>query len=532
MDRPIVYGQESLRSFDVLQGWRDTLTGLANLGQDQRGSTLTTASGFAATQTASPSLSINIAAGRIYQQVQTDTTAYGSLASDTDLILQQGSVGAQVLTLTTAALSSGQSQWALIQGSLSQVDAIRAGDPTAGILNFWNAANPSVPFVGPANNGLALSTVRQATAVLSVVYGTVAATGSQVPPNATGANIPLYLILLTVGQSTITTANILKTGPSVGAGVPGNYPVAPFLAGLLNSHHGGTPGQAPKINLATEVTGILPLTNMSFIRVAFTTATTIFVNPSTGSDANNGLTSGTAFATLQAAINSLYKNYDCNGFAATIKLADGTYSSAVANGFVAQFSGMPLNAASLTLTGNTVTPANVVLSATTGNCLGLSTSCVLNIAGISFTCTGNVQGPIINQGIGVFANSSSWANIANCVFNACGQAQILAANSSVVVFTGPNTLTGATTWALAISQGGQIFTVGQTITVGGLSFTTAFAAATQCGNINIYSTTFTGSATGPRYNVSQNGNIYTNGGGSTYLPGNSAGSAATGGNYI
>ena len=43
--------------------------------------------------------------------------------------------------------------------------------------------------------------------------------------------------------------------------------------------------------------------------------------------------------------------------------------------------------------------------------------------------------------------------------------------------------------------------------------------------------TFVGSATGARYSVALNGVIQTTGAGASYLPGNSAGSSATGGQY-
>ena len=46
--------------------------------------------------------------------------------------------------------------------------------------------------------------------------------------------------------------------------------------------------------------------------------------------------------------------------------------------------------------------------------------------------------------------------------------------------------------------------------------------------------TFTNGATvtGTRYSVTNNGVVFTNGGGATYLPGNAAGSSANGGQYL
>jgi hypothetical protein len=50
--------------------------------------------------------------------------------------------------------------------------------------------------------------------------------------------------------------------------------------------------------------------------------------------------------------------------------------------------------------------------------------------------------------------------------------------------------------------------------------------------IYVSGATFAGSATGPRYVVSLNGVINTFGGGASVFPGNSAGSIATGGQYV
>lgn len=262
MNRSIIYDQEQVREFDILWGWRDAMIALGFLEQDIAGATTTVVGGFVATQTASPSLSINLAAGRIYELAQVDTTTYGSLAADTDTIMQQGLALAQQVTLSTGGLSAGQSQWALIQAQFSQADVIRAGDPTGGVLYYWNSSNPTQPFQGPGNSGATNNTEREGVMTISVVLGAAATTGSEVPPNATSGWVGLYLVDLAFGQTTITTGQVLVAGPSVGTGVPSNYPRAPFLAGLLNQHHKGTAGQAPQIDLTAEVKNILPMANL------------------------------------------------------------------------------------------------------------------------------------------------------------------------------------------------------------------------------------------------------------------------------
>lgn len=262
VNRPIIYAQEQERSYDILSLARDVLYSLGEQIGDGLGSTITVVSGLAATQDTPADLGVNIAAGRIYQIAEIDATAYGTLGQDTDTTYQQGFSAAQKLTLSTSGLAAGQSRWALIQAIFTQTDVIPSDDPNNGVLNYWNISNPSVPLVGPGGSGTPQNTSRTGVCTLSVIYGAVATTGSEVPPNPSANNVPLYLIDLAYGQTQITNAEILVAGPSIGTNVPSNYPQAPFLAGLLSSHHNGKAGQAPKVSLTGEVQGILPLANL------------------------------------------------------------------------------------------------------------------------------------------------------------------------------------------------------------------------------------------------------------------------------
>jgi hypothetical protein len=55
------------------------------------------------------------------------------------------------------------------------------------------------------------------------------------------------------------------------------------------------------------------------------------------------------------------------------------------------------------------------------------------------------------------------------------------------------------------------------------NFVNAFAVASECGVIQAWSCTFTGTSTGKRYAVNATSTVHTNGGGANYLPGNAAG---------
>ena len=123
--------------------------------------------------------------------------------------------------------------------------------------------------------GATQDTERQAGIAISVLAGTAATTGSEVPPTPSSGAVGLYLIDLTYGQTQITSGEILVAGPSVGLNVPSNYPQAPFIRGLLTnnpadsfSHHLGISGHAPKVSLTREVQGLLPLANILNLSLA------------------------------------------------------------------------------------------------------------------------------------------------------------------------------------------------------------------------------------------------------------------------
>ena len=265
MDRSTIYSQEQARLFDIQQGWKDGLKGNGYLAQALLGSLLPVVSGFSASQQATPNMTINLALGQIYTSGQVDPTPWGGSPSDTSLIVQQGIANAaQILSFTTAGLTAGQQQYCLISAAFSQVDSVRAGDPTGGVLPYYNSALPSQALQGPGGGGSVQATVRQGLVSITQTYGAPASTGSAVPPAVPANNVPMYLLLLTFGQGTITNGQIVTAGPAAYTG----YQQAPFLAGLLQQHHGGTAGQAPQIDATFEIKNILGLPHLPVTNTA------------------------------------------------------------------------------------------------------------------------------------------------------------------------------------------------------------------------------------------------------------------------
>jgi hypothetical protein len=305
VDRSLLWDLNQSRTFDYVQDSKDTLKAIAQMMGDVLGETMTVISGLAATASTPASLSINLAAGSIYQLAPIDATANGAIAQDTTQVLQQGIIGAQTIVLSAAGITAGRSQWHLIEAQFSQTDVIRPGDPNGGLLFFYDANNVSQPFQGPGGSGTTTPTVRQGVVTVGVITGAAAATGSEVPPQPTPGWTPLYLVDLSYGQTQIQQSQIQAAAPSAGTGVPNTYPYAPFLAGLLDSHHGGVPGQAPKINLQTEVQGTLPASSLPLIPAGNL--------PFPPVQQGGGAFQGT---------NKVYIGYDGGGLRATVDVTD------------------------------------------------------------------------------------------------------------------------------------------------------------------------------------------------------------------
>ena len=239
-----------------------------------------------------------------------------------------------------------------------------------------------------------------------------------------------------------------------------------------------------------------------------------------GNDNNDGLADSAtrAFLTIQRAVDVACNDIDAGPYNVTIQVGDGTYAAGVS---LKNYVGT----GTFTLKGNTASPANTVISATNTNAISIGTGIrPWTVQDLTLQTNTGGHGILASGGRLLFTNlrfgTTAWNHI-NSTIGASISAQ---GNYSIVG--------GAVAHAVAES-GASVLIVGRTITLTGTpAFSTAFAFAEECGSITISGDTFSGSATGPRYVSQINGVINTNGGGANYLPGNSAGSTATGGQYV
>ena len=224
MNRTIAYPGSLPKSADFLNSQRNAMISGGAILQAVFG-TSPVASGFTCSPLAVPGMGVQVSAGALTQYTTVDATAYGELAADlTEFCVKQG-INLDSTTLSMAApTTAGQSIAYLIEAAFAETD----GTPV--VLPYVNAANPSQPYAGPTNSGVAQNTTRNQTVTLTVKAGAAAATGAQVPPSADSGYVPLFVVNVAYGQTAITAGNIAK------------HPSAPFLQANLANMPARLPG--------------------------------------------------------------------------------------------------------------------------------------------------------------------------------------------------------------------------------------------------------------------------------------------------
>lgn len=236
-----------------------------------------------------------------------------------------------------------------------------------------------------------------------------------------------------------------------------------------------------------------------------------------GSNSNTGLanTAGGAFLTIQNAINTVL-GLDISTFAVTIQVGAGTYTAG------ASLSVPFVGSGTVTLQGDTGTPSNVVIS-TAGACVHVGGG-VLYVGGFKLTSSTTY---CLN------ATTAGQISVNGAMeYGTAAVAHVHASYAGQIVLGANYTISGGALYHWwSETAGGSIACIGRTITLTGTPAFTAFANADIVAQIVPVLNTYSGSATGSRYSATNNGVIATFGAGATALPGNAAGSTATGGQY-
>lgn len=263
------------------------------------------------------------------------------------------------------------------------------------------------------------------------------------------------------------------------------------------------------------------LVSAGLIREKLTVNRTYYVRTD-GSDSNNGLanTSGGAFLTLQKAIDTVAM-LDLSIYNVTIQVGAGTYTSGLT------VNGAWVGAGTVTLTGDTTTPANCIINVTGATAVNVTGGGRLSIGGFKLSSTSS--GNLLN------ATSGGMLTVTGAMeFGATTSAHIGTSQYGQVVISGVNyTISAGALRHFSSGPLGYINVVNATVTITGTpAFSSAFAFADRLGFVTNTGVTYSGLATGVRYVANSNAVVNSNGGGANFFPGNSAGTTATGGQYL
>ena len=302
--------------------------------------------------------------------------------------------------------------------------------------------------------------------------------------------------------------------------------VATSFAPIASPTFTGTPA-APTPSMGDSSTKIATTAFVAgATRIRLTGNTTFYV-ATTGNDSTGNGTSGTPWATIQKAINVLSSGYDLAGYTATISVAAGTYTSnATIVGLLVGQEGP----GALVLQGNGT--CNITTS-TASTCFGFIQGAMATVQGFTFSASasGAIAMQIIDRGTLIFIGNNTFGSFT------AGKHIALFDGACAKFYNSAITITGGASNFLSLDGMSYFNATSGTNTVtltGTPAFSTAFVSASTASNVYCFSSTlsFSGSSTGVRYALVCLAQANTAGAGASYFPGNSAGTTASGAQYI
>ncbi len=265
-DRVIVYAGQLAQSTDFLLDSRDSLYGMSRMMEHVlRGQTDPAENSatppvplqlFSGLTPSVPGADLNVHFdyGGVYGLLPVDATGMGGLGADPRLVYQQGLIDSFIVNFPATA-PAGQVTVYLVQGKLDIVEPMSVVP-----LLYYNSANPLMPLNGQGGDGLNQPISRNPTITISRKTGPTGA--SPVCPAPDAGYVGLYAVFVPNGATVLHVTGGSKNVFVVDQVV--SPQPNPFIAGLNSQHHLGLPGSAPKIDLGSEVQGVLPLVNGGF----------------------------------------------------------------------------------------------------------------------------------------------------------------------------------------------------------------------------------------------------------------------------
>jgi hypothetical protein len=326
------------------------------------------------------------------------------------------------------------------------------------------------------------------------------------------------LVIAVKLANTITGATVINVNglgnKAVTLGDTTNPPYNVFLAGeIILLAYDGTRYQIVNTSQA-----------MFYLRP--TSAYTIYVNTSTGSDTSYDGTSATViggtssagpFKTIGRAMTAAF-SYAPSQYSITIQVAAGTYSEAVAT---------PIQAGPNVIINGAGANATFI-SSSAANCFTCQGPNVLTVQNVQGSCSVNNNVFVAQQGGVMYTNNTESGGCGN-VF--CG-------TGGGTIFPGNHNFNGSSTTNFFAFYGGYVIINTFTfVYLGPIAVSDAVAMAFGTGVItvnNVNPPTFTNPTfvSGSKFLTQYNGGIATNGLGTSFFPGTVAGQNESGGYYV
>jgi hypothetical protein len=374
MDREIVYPGAMPLDTDILNIQRNAMISDGFLAQAMLGNG-PVANGLVCAPTSPTSMQVTVGPGMLATLQTVDATAFGSLAADTTDALVKVGINLTATTLTlTAPTTSGDSINYLVEAAFTE------SDTGSTVLSYFDSANPSLAYSGPANSGAPQNTQRIQRVTLTLKGGSPAATGSQTTPATDSGNVGLYVITVPYAATTVTVGNIAVV------------PAAPFLQFSLSNLRPG---------FASGVQNYTSHGTYSFAIPA--TVTQIEVELWAGGSGSWASVSGCAGGGGSGGGYSRKRITGLTpGSLATIVVGQG--GTAGVSGTTAPGAGGPSSftigsTTYLSATGGVVNPLGVVGTPSLGNLAGVGSGGDVNLyGGDGQSCMANQGGLVLNLG--------------------------------------------------------------------------------------------------------------------------------------
>lgn len=278
----------------------------------------------------------------------------------------------------------------------------------------------------------------------------------------------------------------------------------------VTSNSAGTTTQLSFSAGTKEVMLVVPADQVRYNKLApYTSGLSIYVNQSTGSATNDGLSPSRPVQYISQAMTRLaayaWHIKSHHGLYADLYLADGVYNAAV---------NVPDDVV-LSIYPTTGSASTVTIGPSSGNAINVGRNAEVIVSGVTLTAVSGSAISVEQGGVCEVYN--------DVVFGECGEAHVTSYGEAIIYGV---TIAGDAPYFASAKYGGRItLAENEDITLSGTRAFTAFAEAKFCGIVESLCT-FTGTASGLQYEVSRNAVVQA----MNDLPGTS-GTALYGGVY-